>query len=174
MAPTATPDLARAAEVIILTDGVVGKGVRQLASTGGPDVQQQLAYDIAHSASAVEMARSMLDYGAKGNVEGLLTCAFVADMLHDVMSRFVGREQQWGLATNPLGDAYDFLVKFRDPQFVASLATMQGPRHLEDEFEMVQDSFRSFATNEIAPRAEHVHRFNEDVPEEIILSLIHI
>lgn len=174
MAPTATPDLARAAEVIALTNGVVGKGVRQLALTGGPDVRQQLAYDIAHSASAVEMARSMLDYGAKGNAEGLLTCAFVADMLHDVMSRLVGREQQWGLAANSLGEAHDFLVKFRDPQFVASLATIQGPRHLENEFEMVQDSFRSFATNEIAPRAEHVHRFNEDVPEEIISGLAEI
>ena len=139
MMTTETPDLARAAEVITLTDSVVGKGIRQLALSGGPDEHQQLAYDLAHSASAVEMARSMLDYGAKGNAEGLLTCAFVADMLHEVISRVVGREQQWGLAANPLGTAHDFLVKFRDPQFVASLAKTQGPRHLEDEFEMVQD-----------------------------------
>ena len=36
---------------------------------------------------------------------------------------------------------------------------------------MVQDTFRSFAANEIAPRAEHVHRHNLDVPEELIAGL---
>src|SRR6185295_9445820 len=37
--------------------------------------------------------------------------------------------------------------------------------------EMVQDTFRSFADNEIAPRAEHVHRDNGDVPEDVIAGL---
>ncbi|MFM8483093.1 MAG: acyl-CoA dehydrogenase family protein [Actinomycetota bacterium] len=36
---------------------------------------------------------------------------------------------------------------------------------------MVQDTFRSFADKIIAPRAEHVHRTNADVPEEIISGL---
>ncbi len=37
--------------------------------------------------------------------------------------------------------------------------------------EMVQDSFRGFAAATIAPHAEHVHRTNGDVPEEIISGL---
>jgi (2S)-methylsuccinyl-CoA dehydrogenase len=36
---------------------------------------------------------------------------------------------------------------------------------------MVQDTFRRFAEKEIKPRAEHVHRHNADVPEEIIAGL---
>ena len=36
---------------------------------------------------------------------------------------------------------------------------------------MVQDTFRSFADNEISPRAEHVHRHNGDVPEDLIAGL---
>ena len=36
---------------------------------------------------------------------------------------------------------------------------------------MVQDTFRSFADKVIAPHAEHVHRTNGDVPEEIITGL---
>ena len=63
------------------------------------------------------------------------------------------------------------MATFRDPVFVASLAEKSGPRHLDDDFEMVQDTFRSFASKVIAPRAEHVHRFNEDVPEEVIAGL---
>ena len=166
-----TPDLTRAAEVTDLARQVVGKGVRTLSATGGPDVHQVLAYDLAHSASAVETARSLIDYGNKGTTEALITCAFVADMLHEVSTRLLGREHMWGVGDNPLASAYDFMITFREPEFLASLAATPGPRHLEDEFEMVQDTFRSFATKVITPHAEHVHRHNLDVPEEIISGL---
>jgi (2S)-methylsuccinyl-CoA dehydrogenase len=168
---TVVPDLTRAAEVIDLARNVVGKGVRHLAATGGPDVHQVLAYDLAHASAAVETARSMLDYGAKGDTEARLTCAFVADMAHEVATRLIGREAHWGLASNPLAAANDFMTTYRDPEFLAALAETPGPRHLDAEFEMVQDTFRGYATKEIAPRAEHVHRHNADVPEEIIAGL---
>jgi (2S)-methylsuccinyl-CoA dehydrogenase len=116
----------------------------------------------------------MLDYGAKGTVEGLLTCAFVADVIHDLITRVAGREEAWGLATAPLHDAHAFMSTYRDPAFLSTLARQSGPRHLADDFEMVQDTFRSFADKEIAPRAEHVHRHNDDVPEEIIAGLAEI
>jgi (2S)-methylsuccinyl-CoA dehydrogenase len=166
-----TPDLKRAAEATELARRVVEQGVRTLASLGGPDDQQVLAYDLAHSAAAVETARSLTDYGSKGNIEALITCAFVADMLQEVSARLLGREDMWGVEKNPLADAHEFMTTFREPEFLASLAFIAGPRHLEDEFEMVQDTFRSFATKVIAPHAEHVHRHNADVPEEIISGL---
>lgn len=169
-----TSDLEWAAKVVGIAGSVVDNGVGHLAELGGPDVHQVLAYDLAHSAAAVEIARSLLDYGAKGSLEASLTCAFVADMAHELSARLIGRQQQWGLAENPLGSTSDFLTKFRDPEFVASLRSTPGPRHLDGEFEMVQDTFRSFAMKEIAPRAEHVHRYNEDVPEEIIAGLAEI
>ena len=166
-----TPDLTRAAEATELARRVVEQGVRTLSSLGGPDDQQVLAYDLAHSAAAVETARSLNDYSRKGNTEALITCAFVADMLHEVSARLLGREDMWGVEKNPLADAHEFMTTFREPEFLASLAFIAGPRHLEDEFEMVQDTFRSFATKVIAPHAEHVHRHNADVPEEIISGL---
>jgi len=166
-----TPDLQRAAEATDLARRVVEQGVRTLATQGGPDDQQVLAYDLAHSAAAVETARSLTDYGNKGNTEALITCAFVADMLHEVSARLLGREDMWGVENNPLAAVHDFMTTFREPEFLASLAFTAGPRHLEDEFEMVQDTFRSFATKVIAPHAEHVHRHNADVPEEIISGL---
>ena len=166
-----TPDLQSANEIIDLASRAVGKGLRQLAAIGGADKHQVLAYDLAHAASAVETARALLDYGAKGNHEGLITCAFTADMAHELMTKLIGREALWGLELNPLAAASSFIAIYRDPEFVASLADVQGPRHLDSDFEMVQDTFRSFADKVIAPRAEHVHRYNEDVPEEIISGL---
>ena len=92
MASTASlpaPDLQTAATIIETARAMVGKAVRNLARNGGPDVQQVLAYDLAHAAAAVETARSMLDYGAKGDAEARLTCAFTADMVHDLVK--IGR-----------------------------------------------------------------------------------
>ena len=50
---SSTSDLAQAAQAIEKAKKVVATGVAHLASTGGPDVHQQLAYDLAHSAAAV-------------------------------------------------------------------------------------------------------------------------
>ena len=165
------PDLHAAADVIELAGGVVGKAIRHLAANGGPDRHQTLAYDLAHTAAQVETARSLLDYGAKGDVEAQITCAFTADMAHDLITRLCGRETLWGLDPAPMRAAHPFLEQYRNPEFIASLATTQGPRHLDPEYEMVQDAFRSFAEKEIVPRAEHVHRHNQDVPEDLISGL---
>jgi (2S)-methylsuccinyl-CoA dehydrogenase len=171
MTAIAAPDLAAAADVIDLADGVVGKAVRALAAAGGPDVHQVLAYDIAHAASGVATARSLLDYGAKGAVEGAITCAFAADMLHELAAKVLGREDAWGVDRGALDPAHDFMSRFRAPEFLASLADQPGPRHLDGDMEMVADTFASFAANVIAPHAEHVHRTNGDVPEEIVTGL---
>jgi (2S)-methylsuccinyl-CoA dehydrogenase len=168
---TAAPDLTAAASVIELATDVVGKGVRSLAASGGPDVQQVLAYDLAHAAAAVETARSMLDYGSKGDVEGRLACAFAADAVHDLLTKLAGREALWGLEGDPLAPARPFLATYRDPEFLAGLAGDAGPRHLDPDFEMVADTFRRFADDKIVPVAEHVHRHNADVPEEIVTGL---
>ncbi|MEP7201419.1 MAG: acyl-CoA dehydrogenase family protein [Ilumatobacteraceae bacterium] len=166
-----SPDLILAADSIEIAGNVVGKAIRKLAASGGPDRHQVLAYDIAHAAAQVAAARAMLDYGAKGDLEARLTCAFAADMIHDLITRLAGRETMWGLETAPLHETHAFLEKYRSTEFVASLADQPGPRHLDAEFEMVQDTFRSFTDNEIIPRAEHVHRHNGDVPEEVIAGL---
>ena len=171
MTAIAAPDLPAAADAIDLADRLVGKAVRHLAATGGPDVHQVLAYDLAHAASGVATARSLLDYGAKGELEAKITCAFAADMVHELASKLLGREDAWGVERDPLVNAHAFISQFRDPEFLASLANQPGPRHLDDDMTMVADTFGAFAANVIAPHAEHVHRTNGDVPEEIITGL---
>src|SRR3954468_19250598 len=163
-----TPDLSAAASAVDLAQQVVHDGIAALAAAGSIDENQVLAYDLAHAAAAVETARTLLDYGAKGDDEARITCAFVAEAIADLVAKLVGREAMWGTDPALLAPAHDFVVAHRDPAALADLADVDGPRHLEQDFEMVQDTFRRFADDKLRPVAEHIHRENADIPEDII------
>src|SRR3954447_2839979 len=136
------PDLSAAASAVELAQSVVKAGVRTLAAAdGGVDANQVLAYDVAHAAAAVETARALLDYGAKGDDEASITCAFVAEAIADLVGKLIGREALWGTDPAKLAPAHDFVVAHRDPVALAALADREGPRHLDQDFEMVQDTF---------------------------------
>ncbi|MDZ7678536.1 MAG: acyl-CoA dehydrogenase family protein [Acidimicrobiales bacterium] len=165
-----TPDLDAAAAAIDAADRVVAAATTRLAN-GSVDDDQVLAYDLAHAASAMATGRAMLDYGNNGELEAKLTCAFVADAVADLATKVFGREALWGVEPDALDTTRELVGTYRDPEFLAGLAGQAGPRHLDDDFEMVQDTFRRFAENEIRPVAEHIHRHNEDIPERIIAGL---
>ena len=168
-----TADLPAAASAVDLARDVVQAGVKALVSApGGAEANQVLAYDLAHAAAAVEIARALLDYGAKGDVEASITCAFVADAVAELATKLYGREALWGAEVSALDGARDFVATYRDPAFLAELADAgDGPRHLDADFELVQDTFRRFADEKLKPVAEHIHRENTDIPEDIISGL---
>jgi (2S)-methylsuccinyl-CoA dehydrogenase len=161
------PDLNAAASAVELAREVVGQGLAHLAATGSVDADQAVAYDLAHAAAAVETARTLLDYGAKGDDEARITVAFAAEAVADVAGKVYGREAAWGVDVTALDDACGFVAAYRDAAFLASIEEA-GPRHLDDDFELVQDTFRRFAEDKIRPVAEHIHRENADIPEDVI------
>jgi (2S)-methylsuccinyl-CoA dehydrogenase len=163
--------MAAAAEAVELAQGLVDSGCAAVRDHGGVDANQVVAYDVAHAAAAVASARATLTYGDAGQTEELLATAFVADVLADLVGRVSGREAAWGAETGWSAPAADFLVARRDPAALAALATVEGPRHLGSDFELVRETFHRFAEEKVRPHAEHVHRTNGDIPEEIISGL---
>ena len=161
-------DLSAARDAVKLAEGVVNDAARGLTNIDG---QQVVAYDVAHAAAAMELAKAMLDYGEKGDVEAKLACAFVADAVHDLAGKVLGREQEWATKPGALDSTLPFVTTYRDPAFLASLAGEDGPRHLDADFELVQDTFRRFAEDKVRPVAEHIHRTNADIPEDVIRGL---
>ena len=170
----ADPDLSAAAAAIDAAKSVTDGAAAHLAATGGVDANQAIAYDLAHATAAVEIGRSVLDYGGKGETEAKIACAFVADAVFEVATRMLGREAGWGAKPVALDAAIGFMATYRSPDFLAGLAGDAGPRHLDSDLEMVQDTFRRFAEDEVKPVAEEVHRHNLDIPEKIISGLAEI
>ena len=170
---SAAPDLAAAAAAVELANAVTTQAATHLKGID-IDANQVVAYDLAHASAAVANAGALLEYGSRGEAEARIACAFVADAVYDVAARMLGREAEWGAEPNALDQAMGFVRTYRDPEYLAGLCGEQGPRHLDGDFEMVQDTFRSFADKVIKPVAEHVHRHNGDIPENVISGLAEI
>jgi len=165
------PDLNAAATVVDQASSLVEGAARYLAGSGDLEAHQVVAYDLAHAAAAVENARAVLDYGNKGELEARIACAFVGDAVHDLATRTLGRETEFGTTPSTVSALVAAVGAWRSPEFLAGLAGEEGPRHLDSDFEMVQDTFRRFAEERVKPIAEHVHRTNADIPEEVISGL---
>ncbi len=168
--PTPAP-LAGAGEVADLAGRLVDRACTSVRERGGIDANQVVAYDVAHAAAAVGTARAALAYGEHGELEARIAAAFVADVVADLAGKVVGREALWGVETEWAAPAADFLQGQRDPAVLAGLAQSEGPRHLGEDFELVRETFHRFAEDKVRPHAEHVHRENADIPEEVIEGL---
>jgi len=143
------------------------------------DRHQVVAYDLAHAASAVEAGRVMVEYARHGDLEADLACVFVADAVADLAGRLAGREAEWGVEPGALEAAAGLVARYRSPDFLERLAGGlerhgAGPDHLDDEFDLVRDTFHRFAEDRIRPVAEHIHRANSDIPDDIISGLAEI
>jgi (2S)-methylsuccinyl-CoA dehydrogenase len=173
---------AAAAAAVETASGVVDAAARSLAERSADDGRisvskldrhQVVAYDLAHAAAAIGGSKVMLDYADHGEFEASLAYAYVADAIADVVARLIGREAEWGIDPADLASAHDFVAAHRAPEFLESIADSlakegSGAAHLPDEFDMVRDTFHRFAADKIRPVAEHIHRENGDIPEDII------
>ena len=168
--PTATV-LAAAADAVDLAQHLVDQACAAVRDGGGIDANQVVAYDVAHAAAAVATARAALAYGEHGEVEARIAAAFVADVVAELVGRVAGRERLWGVEAGWADPAAAFLGEQRDPAVLAGLAATEGPRHLGEDFELVRETFHRFAQDKVRPHAEHVHRANADIPEEVIEGL---
>ncbi|MEX1176855.1 MAG: acyl-CoA dehydrogenase family protein, partial [Nitriliruptor sp.] len=154
---------------------VCGDGGR--ISTSKVDEHQTVVYDLASVSSAVVAAEELRAWGEKGEVEASLALAFAADTAADLRGRVLGRESEWGLEVGVLEEVADAIAAGRDTGFLSDLAGHvlrtgeAGPRHLPEDLEMVRQTFRRFAEEQVMPRAEEIHRHDQDIPDEIIQGL---
>ena len=141
------------------------------------DQHQTVAYDLASVSAATAAARELLLFGEQGDTEAGLALAFAADTAVDLRTRVAGRQGEWGITGSALADVEDAIAAGRDTDFLSALADdilatgEAGGRHLPEDLEMVRQTFRRFAEEQVMPVAEHVHRFDEDIPDDIISGL---
>ena len=156
---------ARALASDCLVDGRV--------STTLLDQHQEAAYHLAFLAAEAASATALVEYGAHGEEEGRLARVAIADLLRSARARLDGRRAADDLRGAELDGA---LQDGSDRQLLEKVATRaestgSGPRRVPEDVGLLADTFGRFADEQVAPRAEEVHRNNLDVPEEIIAGM---
>jgi (2S)-methylsuccinyl-CoA dehydrogenase len=164
-------DIDVASDLIERAGRIVQGATKELASRGGVDANESFAYDLAHAASALVTARACLSYAALGDDESRLVAAFLALAISDLAASVLGREAAWNVEPEWFEPFHSFVATYRDPSFLSRLAETPGPRHLGEDFDMVAETFHRFASEQVRPHAEEVHRTNGDIPDSIIRGL---
>ncbi len=134
------------------------------------DAHQEAAYHLAFLAAETAAAGFVVEYGENGDTERLLARVALADLARSARARLDGRPGDADLR----GGALDAVIAAgSEPSILDELAGLlpdvgTGPRHLPEDIALLADTFRRFASEQVVPRADAVHRRNQDVPEPVI------
>ncbi|MCB1760658.1 MAG: acyl-CoA dehydrogenase family protein [Gammaproteobacteria bacterium] len=155
------------------------------------DDYQLVSYDTALSAAEATGARFALDYAARVRaqsetgrpitIEERCALLFSAEAIESIRARLELRPQDYGLSREALAKTLDSdalqafcaeqLAVERMTELGKAIADMDGNTGaylLDEDHEMMRDTFRRFATDVVMPLAEEVHRHDLLIPEEIL------
>jgi (2S)-methylsuccinyl-CoA dehydrogenase len=164
-----TPSVQSARAALRVGNDVLESALTHLRSAGSAaHDDQSTLYDVSHTAAALSMAGSALEHAHEGGDDEHLAHVFVGRVLGDLASTIWSQHGRWGVDADSLDGVRQYVIDATDPDFVAGAAGLAGRSDLPDELAMVADTFRRFASEQIAPRAEHIHRHDLDIPPEII------
>jgi (2S)-methylsuccinyl-CoA dehydrogenase len=147
---------------------------------GDLDAEQIALYDLAFCAAELAAADEAMRIAQAPHPQRALLVdlaeTFAAEALSQTLQRLTLRAPVYGLTGSDLpNDWADAVGRPLAPAALealgAAVVRVGGdlPRvGLDDEKSMMRDTFRQFATDVVQPRAEHVHRQDALVPEEIL------
>ena len=147
------------------------------------DDYQFSSYQIAFSVAEIAAAKSFLQYckeSTENSYESAFALLFTCDTLDNVMGRLkkialdVGIELE-SLITLENSAEYRNVLKHNRPSVISALGSLiinekfdRLRSGLDDEKELVRDTFYRFSDQIVAPLAEKIHREDLDIPEQII------
>ena len=147
------------------------------------DDYQFASYQLAFCAAEISAASYFLDYCRDGSTnpnQRALALLFAGDTFQSVIERLKTASHDIGIDSEDLStienstEARALLLETQ-PKAVSALGAeiVDGtigrlPSGLDDEKELVRESFSRFADEVVAPLAEKIHREDRDIPDEII------
>lgn len=170
----------------------VSTGEDGKVSVGKMDQHQLVAFELAYLATEANASRFGLEYltslrenggGDDLSLEDRLVFTFVAESALQASDRLSARCQSFGVAHEDLmkvlwnPDVWTFVMHFVAPERYSEIFQLvqekghTGDYHLPEDLMAVRAEFKRFAEENVAPLAEHHHRHDADIPEEIITSL---
>ena len=163
------------------------------------DEQQLISYELAFSSAELAAARTICDYaeriraqrGDRGsestelNLEDHFALHFCAEASQNTSARLSIRLAEFGLTREQHQAVFaseqliNFCEQFQQSSKLAELGKMMlqqdgrcGDYLLDEDKEIMRESFQRFASDVVAPLAEHIHREDLMIPQEILGPLV--
>ncbi|PJZ25969.1 acyl-CoA dehydrogenase [Leptospira hartskeerlii] len=197
MATKAPADSTSAKQALSKSSAIIEQVTKALAakcssngkvSVSKMDQNQFVQYQIAWLTSEQKIAENFIDYAwndslGTGELEKLMAQVFAAEAVSHIRTEFSSRASEYGISTQELVSKLfdDATNKFLEESsaienynHIADLIASSGSfgaYGLSEDHEMFRQTFKQFAEEVVAPKAEHVHRHDDIVPEEIIQGL---
>ncbi|OED45185.1 acyl-CoA dehydrogenase [Chromatiales bacterium (ex Bugula neritina AB1)] len=149
------------------------------------DASQSVSYALAFAKAEIEASQVMLKYAAGVVADSTLVTdmalVFCAGNIRTVWHRLLAHSTEAGLCQSKLlglmgsDPLAGFLAEHGEVSRSAALGaqlvernSVHLPSGLDTEKDMIRESFARFTEQVVMPQAEHIHRFDTDIPEDII------
>ena len=158
---------------------LVEQARRHLAGRDVDEAQIEV-FDLALCWAEIEAARAALDAAEQGvggadGLGGALTRHFCADVVATLIGRLRSRPGAFGISKQSIdGDSARFVDATLAPAAIVELGRAlcrRGGRvddGLTGHHALMRDTFRRFAEERVRPVAEHIHRDDAMIPDDII------
>ena len=148
------------------------------------DDRQLVSFELAFCVAEISAARAFNSYAlqlGQSEITSQISLSFSAEIIQTVLQRLISRSIDIGRDRNHLLDFYDRpIVKLLLDTYLASesLASIgqeiteknlqRLPSNLDEEKELMRETFFRFANDVVMPLAEDIHREDQDIPDNIL------
>jgi len=179
-----------ARSLLAAADGLLERALERARALTGDgariDDHQVTTERVAYAATEGRAARALVDLATRIAGEGrsdraleLLAVAGTAELVASLRARIAQAQDELGLEDGELEKAFPaerraLLRRAGSEALLRALGAHQLDRRgrndlpLDETLEQIRESVREFGDAEVAPRAEHIHRRDDLVPEEFI------
>ena len=148
------------------------------------DDRQLVSFELAFCVAEISAARAFNSYAlqlGQSEITSQISLSFSAEIIQTVLQRLISRSVDIGRDRNHLLDFYARpIVKLLLDTYLASesLASIgqeiteknlqRLPSNLDEEKELMRETFFRFANDVVMPLAEDIHREDQDIPDNIL------
>ena len=151
------------------------------------DENQVIHYNLAYHTAESNVSNYFEVYAAKygkgeNSIEEEMSILFAGESFSRLRSELASRIDEYGLEQNDLNEMFSLennnlvqsaLSKNRYNKVADQvLAGHYGSLALSEEHEAMRQTFSDFADSVVVPHAEHIHRHDEFIPDEILNGLV--
>lgn len=148
------------------------------------DDRQLVSYELAFCVADISAAKAFNSYAlqlGQSEITAKISLSFSAEIIQTVLQRLISRAVDIGMERNHLLGFYArptvklLLDTYLSSDSLGSIGQeitendiQRLPSNLNEEKELVRETFFRFANNVVMPLAEDIHREDQDIPDSIL------